>query len=86
MHRVVDQRPVAQEPAQVDDLQAQRVELLGLRVGFERERWEVFGEVRNLLDREYVGVFSVLDRASAGSAILQAGEPRSVYAGLRLRF
>ena len=61
-------------------------ELLGLRVGFERERWEVFGEVRNLLDREYVGVFSVLDRASAGSAILQAGEPRSVYAGLRLRF
>ena len=61
-------------------------ELLGLRVGFERERWEVFGEIRNLQDKEYVGVFSVLDRASAGSAILQAGEPRSVYAGLRLRF
>lgn len=61
-------------------------ELLGLRVGFERERWEVFGEVRNLQDKDYVGVFSVLDRASAGFAILQAGEPRSVYAGLRLRF
>lgn len=61
-------------------------QLLGLRVGFERERWEVFGEVRNLLDEEYVGVFSVLDRASAGSAILQAGEPRSVYAGVRLRW
>ena len=61
-------------------------QLLGLRIGFERERWEVFGEVRNLLDEEYVGVFSVLDRASAGAAILQAGEPRSVYAGLRLRF
>lgn len=61
-------------------------QLLGLRVGFERERWEVFGEVRNLLGEEYVGVFSVLDRASAGAAILQAGEPRSVYAGLRLRF
>ncbi|WP_233449410.1 TonB-dependent receptor [Thermomonas carbonis] len=61
-------------------------QLLGLRVGFERERWEVFGEVRNLLDEEYVGVFSVLDRASAGSAILQAGEPRSVYAGLRWRW
>ena len=46
----------------------------------------MFGEFRNLLDEEYVGVFSVLDRAPANAAILQAGEPRSVYAGLRLRF
>lgn len=61
-------------------------QLLGLRVGFERERWDVFGEVRNLLDEKYVGVFSVLDRASVGSAILQAGEPRSVHAGLRWRW
>lgn len=60
--------------------------LLGLRAGLERERWSVFGEVRNLFDEAYVGVLNVRDRAAAGDALLQAGEPRSVYAGVRLRF
>lgn len=60
--------------------------LLGLRIGMERDRWEVFGEVRNLLDEAYVGTLSVRDRAGVDDALLQAGEPRSVYAGVRLRF
>ncbi|MGH8084568.1 MAG: TonB-dependent receptor family protein [Lysobacter sp.] len=60
--------------------------LVGLRVGIDRERWSVFGEVRNLLDEAYVGTFSVRDRAGADDAILQAGEPRSVYVGMRFRF
>lgn len=60
--------------------------LLGLRVGVEREGWEVFGEVRNLMGKAYAGSFSVRDRANADDALLQAGEPRSVYAGVRLRF
>lgn len=60
--------------------------LLGLRTGIERERWSVFGEIRNLLDEEYVGLLTVRDRASVDDALLQAGEPRSVYIGLRLRF
>lgn len=60
--------------------------LLGLRTGFARERWELFAEARNLLDKAYVGTFSVRDRATLGDAILQAGEPRSVYVGMRYRF
>lgn len=60
--------------------------LLGLRVGVERPRWELFGELRNLTDRKYVGTFSVRDIASEDDAILQAGAPRSAYAGLRLKF
>lgn len=61
-------------------------QLLGLRVGVERERWSLYGEVRNLLDEAYVGQLAVRDRAGAGDALLQAGEPRSAYIGLRLRF
>ena len=60
--------------------------LLGLRVGIERDRWTVFGQVRNLLDEHYVGVLTVRDVAAPDDALLQAGEPRSVYAGVRYRF
>ena len=45
--------------------------LLGLRAGIERERWELFGEVHNLRDKDYVGAISVRDRAAATDAILQ---------------
>ena len=61
-------------------------QLIGWRMGVERGRWEVFGELRNLLDRNYVGTLSVRDVAGASDAILQPGEPRSVYAGLRVKF
>jgi len=60
--------------------------LLGLRAGIERERWDLFGEVHNLLDKDYVGAISVRDRADASDALLQPGAPRSVYVGLRLKF
>ncbi|MGB3394039.1 MAG: TonB-dependent receptor [Stenotrophomonas sp.] len=60
--------------------------LLGLRGGVERGRWSLFGEVRNLLDRRYVGLLTVRNRASGNDALLQAGEPRSLYAGVRYRF
>lgn len=59
-------------------------QLLGLRAGIRRDRWEVFGEIRNLLDEDYVGALAVRDRAAADAAILQPGAPRSVYVGVRL--
>jgi iron complex outermembrane receptor protein len=61
-------------------------ELLGLRAGLARESWEVYGEARNLANEEYVGVFSVRDVATPTDAILQPGEPRSIYVGLKSRF
>ena len=66
-------------------------ELLGLRTGVTREGWEVYLEGRNLTDEAYVSNLSVRDDlsnavAAAGAAILQAGEPRSVYAGVRFDF
>ncbi|MDQ2701298.1 MAG: TonB-dependent receptor [Pseudomonadota bacterium] len=61
-------------------------DLLGLRLGMERERWSVFAELRNLLDKDHVGTLSVRDAAGASDAILQAGAPRSAYVGLRLAF
>ena len=60
--------------------------LLGLRAGFSGASWEVFGEARNLTNKRYVSVFGVKDMASPDAAILQAGEPRSVYVGVKLQF
>lgn len=60
--------------------------LLGLRAGITRGKWELFGEVRNLLDRNYVGAMSVRNQAFEDDAILQPGAPRSVYAGIRFQF
>ena len=64
----------------------QSYRLLGLRAGITRERWELFGEVHNLLDKDYVATLSVRDQATADAAILQPGAPRSVSVGLRVRF
>ncbi|MDO6426554.1 TonB-dependent receptor [Thalassotalea sp. 1_MG-2023] len=60
--------------------------LLGFRAGFSRDRWEFFAELRNITDQEYVSVFSVKDTTAPEAEILQAGEPRSVYAGIKYRF
>jgi len=60
--------------------------LWGLRAGYLAKKWEVFGEVRNLADKAYVARTSVQAVAPADAAVLQAGEPRSLYVGVRTRF
>lgn len=60
--------------------------LMGLRAGFTREDWEVYGEIRNLTDKTYVAFNSVVDEAAPDAAILNPGEPRSAYVGVRLQF
>lgn len=59
--------------------------LLGFRGGFTRDKWEVFGELRNALDKEYVATLSVLNEAAPDSAILNPGAPRSAYVGVRVQ-
>jgi iron complex outermembrane receptor protein len=60
--------------------------LLGMRTGFTAKTWEVYAELRNLFDREYISSHSVLDIAAPDAAILHPGEPRSAYVGVRLQF
>lgn len=60
--------------------------LLGFRLGLATEQWEWYAELRNLTGKKYVSLFSVKDRAAPEAAILQAGEPRSVYVGAKVRF
>jgi iron complex outermembrane receptor protein len=60
--------------------------LFGLRAGVTQKNWEVFGEIRNLGDKNYIAYHSVKDTAGAGDAVLYPGEPRSLYVGARLRF
>ncbi|GHE81836.1 TonB-dependent receptor family protein [Thalassotalea profundi] len=60
--------------------------LIGLRTGISGESWEAFAEMRNITDEEYVSLFSVKDIAKTSDAILQAGEPRSIYIGVKFHF
>ena len=59
--------------------------LLGLRAGFARQEWEIYGELRNLTNKKYVGIFSVVDAGTPDADILNPGEPRSVYVGVKLK-
>ncbi len=58
-------------------------ELLGLRAGYSTARWELFGEVRNLLDDDYIATVGVLNVAPPDAAVLYPGAPLSAFVGLR---
>jgi iron complex outermembrane receptor protein len=60
--------------------------LMGLRAGLSGRRWELFGEVRNLFDVDYIATLSVLNIAPANARVLYPGAPVSVYTGLRYSF
>jgi iron complex outermembrane receptor protein len=60
--------------------------LLGARVGYSADKWEIFAEGRNLLDRDYVATVLVKDVVTPTSEMLFPGAPRSVYAGMRFQF
>jgi len=60
--------------------------LVGLRVGIARGRWELFAEARNLANKQYVKDVTVLTQADADARVLNAGAPRSVFVGMRLRY
>ena len=66
--------------------QVESYQLLGLRLGFSASQWQWYAELRNITGEKYVSLFSVKDEATPQAAILQAGEPRSVYTGLTWRF
>jgi iron complex outermembrane receptor protein len=61
-------------------------ELMGLRAGLSGRRWEVFGEVRNLFDTDYIATLSVLNIAPANARVLYPGAPVSAYTGVRFSF
>ena len=61
-------------------------ELIGLRGGFSTGRWEVFAELRNLLDKKYVAMLNVRDRANEDAEVLFPGARRSAYLGARFAF
>lgn len=59
--------------------------LFGLRAGWDAGQWQVSGELRNATNVRYVASHGVLDVAGPEAAILNPGEPRSAYFGLRVR-
>lgn len=61
-------------------------QLLGFRAGLNRAAWQAFVEFRNLTDEAYISSFSVVNQYATSSRIFNTGEPRSVYAGLQMRF
>lgn len=61
-------------------------QLFGLRAGYGKDKWEVFGEVRNLLDTDYIATVGVLTAADEGARILYPGAPRALYVGARFAY
>lgn len=70
----------------VNSHQVDSYNLLGFRAGLNRANWQAFVELKNLTDEEYISTFSVVNQYSTDSRIFNTGEPRSLYAGLQLRF
>lgn len=60
--------------------------LLGMRAGWERGRYSVYIEGRNLTDKRYIASASITDRANASSALFEPGSGRTVFAGLQMRY
>lgn len=60
--------------------------LMGLRGGFSARQWEVFGEVRNVFDKEYIAAVNVFNVAGPDARLLYPGEPLSAYIGARFSF
>jgi|GEM_PF-163028 len=60
--------------------------LFGLRTGWSTQRWELFGEVRNVLDTDYIATVRVHNSAATGARALYPGSPRSVYIGARFSY
>jgi iron complex outermembrane receptor protein len=58
----------------------------GLRAGYAARGWEVYGEIRNLGDKDFIARNSVTAVSSLTAAILSPGEPRSAYFGVRRHF
>lgn len=61
-------------------------QLLGLRGGYQARRWEVFAELRNLTDEDYIATVGVRDRAAADADVLFPGAPLSAFVGMRASF
>jgi outer membrane receptor protein involved in Fe transport len=59
---------------------------VGLRAGLSNSRWELFGEVRNLFDTDYIATLSVLNQAAADSRVLYRGAQRLLYIGARFSY
>ena len=60
--------------------------LLGLRAGWANDKWRVFGELRNAGDERYIATHNVVGVGDSNAAILNPGEPRSVYFGMQAQF
>jgi hypothetical protein len=49
-------------------------------------RWEIFGELRNLLDRNYIATVGVMNETALDASVLYPGAPLSAYFGARFQY
>ena len=60
--------------------------LLGLRGGWSGPGWNVYADLGNVLDADYVSTHYVRDLAEVDAAILFPGAPRSIFIGVERDF
>ncbi|AFJ02320.1 TonB-dependent receptor [Methylophaga frappieri] len=59
--------------------------LFGLKSGWSNDNFNVFAEVRNLFEKDYIASHSVRAVAASSDAILNPGAPLSAYVGIEYR-
>lgn len=59
--------------------------LLGFRAGFEGRGWQVFCELRNLQDRDYIATHAAVNQYTPSAALFNPGEPLSAYVGVQFQ-
>lgn len=59
-------------------------ELIGLRAGIKRPRWEAFVEATNVANRRFISTVAPTTQAAANARVLNPGAPRGVFAGMRV--
>ena len=60
--------------------------LMGLRGGMTVGRWDLFAEVQNLFDEEYIATVTALNEAGPDARVLHPGPSLSGYVGARFAF
>jgi iron complex outermembrane receptor protein len=78
--------PQAYYADSANTLTTQAYAIWGLKAGVDDGTYSMYLEARNIANTAYIASVSIIDRATASSALFEPGIGRAVYAGVRVRW
>jgi iron complex outermembrane receptor protein len=78
--------PQAYYADSANTLTTQAYAIWGLKAGVDDGTYSMYLEARNIANTAYIASVSIIDRATASSALFEPGTGRAVYAGARVRW